>query len=137
MEDQPNTHRASDVTLEFVIIVGFFGIMAALMYQVVPNENKSAFDQLTGALILVFGLVAKSLWDRRGQGAIITQKAIDNAQNSVPASAIPSPPAVERAVREGAAEGTELGVDRALGTMPPDRAEPAAPDTSSGKGIIE
>lgn len=146
MDQDQDQHRASDTGLEFVIIVGFFGVMGALFFQTIPDSNKSAFDQLTGALILVFGLVAKSLWDRRGQAFQIATKAMDNAQETLPRSVTPlllPPPAA--ALEEPVARGTERGVKDAIEDVTRDGAVSGLSDAAraalephrEGKAIIE
>lgn len=137
MDEQPAANRTSDVTLETIVFIGFFGTLWGLAFFTIPEGNESSFNQLTGALILAFGLVAKSLWDRRGQSAVITQQALANAQNSVPSDSVPSAPAVERAVERGAAQGTEEGVNKALEPQPdPEEAVRRAIQDAIDNGVL-
>lgn len=103
MDDQRPGH-IGDASLEAIVIFGFIVIVGGLGFFVVPKENEAHFSQALGAYIVIVTLVAKSLWERRGQTAEVTSKALGNA------GAL-QPPAVENAV----ARGTEAGVENAVG----------------------
>lgn len=107
-------HRASDTTLEFIVIVGFLVIVGGLAFKTLPTENRDLFSQGLGALIVIVTLVAKSLWERRGQAAEVTKQAIDGAQQALPPAATHLLLPGRKRVEDAVASGTEQGVKDAI-----------------------
>lgn len=86
MEPDPKlTRRWSDTALEAMVIGGFILVTLVLCWKEVPDKNAQHFGQALGALTVIATLVAKALWDRRGQTAVVTESAMNHLANSTPA----------------------------------------------------
>jgi hypothetical protein len=98
------TRHGADTALEFVLLVGFIAIVAGLMFKVVPTENKEQFAQGQGALIVIVTLIAKSLWERRGNEGAAAEASAIRAETTRDAVAKLPPPGTAEQVDRGVAE---------------------------------
>lgn len=130
----------SDTALEGLVLGGFIAVNIALFWRVVPEANAQHFSQALGAYIVIVTLVAKSLWERRGQAAEVTSQALDNANRSVSGDMLPAMSGVPTpAVAEAVQKGTEAGVKEAAADLaadgviaaPASYAGPEMPDIST------
>lgn len=125
----------ADNALEGVVLVGFIGLNVLLFFVSVPKENAQHFAQVTGALIVIATLVAKSLWERRGiegaNAAAQNEASVLRAQATRDLAAKVPPPGTAAAVDEAVTD--QLRPDES-GRMP-DVGEGGDPRTAPAEPV--
>lgn len=110
MEEDPKlVRRGTDTALESLVIGGFIALTFFLGIHEIPDKNAQLFGQALGALTVIATLVGKSLWERRGQTAVVTESAMNHLANSAPAGT-GTGSGTAGAVEEGAERGARRGV---------------------------
>lgn len=114
-EDPKLIRRGTDTALESLVIGGFIALTFFLGIHEIPDKNAQLFGQALGALTVIATLVGKSLWERRGQTAVVTESAMNHLANSAPAGTGTGAGDVEEGARRGAREGVEAGIEGTAG----------------------
>ena len=92
-DDKDLLMRRVAAYLAVLIVIGFFTIMGLLAFKVVPPENKDAFTQMSGALILAFGGLMGYLYG--------TSKGAEAQNRAIAATALPAASALIAAAPSG------------------------------------